>query len=443
MVIGPSKELHDKLLEYISTKGQGFGGYNNGQRFLSSFFRSNVTNDTMYTMADEASVLISNVKRVKNDGYVTKYRDNAAQTIHLALDKGKTGASNSSSVECAVLQEWLESVADAPMDKLPELPDIIWQCPGNEHLRKPEIKQETVKQPSEKEIMAEAKRQEKLKRHKRAWAAHKRKQAGEKREEVLAPTVAPVKSSTTDICFVASVYGSSNAPPPSASELQNDDFAGSRFYLFTDMDNLNVPGWTSVVRLFESYKRAITRSRWAKYMAWKEPFIQDCGAVFFMEENLSPKSNRTHDFLDLVDWIVVSESGLAQNESPRNEKHTLLSELKYTLRTNKDTSANVEAAKLWFESQSDFNERNHATVYDTGLFGYNPKNARFQAAATLFWDHYSKEQDMWNDQPLWAFTLDQLSLKPVDMGGRRTAYFSQVSASYNRKEAGSFETIVM
>jgi hypothetical protein len=52
------------------------------QGFLSSFFLSNVTNDTMFTMSYGASVLSSDLAIQDENHYFWKYRNNAIETMH-------------------------------------------------------------------------------------------------------------------------------------------------------------------------------------------------------------------------------------------------------------------------------------------------------------------------------------------------------------------------
>ena len=101
----------------------------------------------------------------------------------------------------------------------------------------------------------------------------------------------------------------------------------------------------------------------------------------------------------------------------------MLAELKYILRSGKDIQSNVQLAEQWFQAQPDFEERKHASIYDTSAFGYNPKSSQFQAAAHFFWDHYSMEDGGIHEQPLWAYTLGKLGLVPEILGGRRREYF--------------------
>lgn len=432
MVIEPNTNLFKKMLKYIpkihvwdSKNDKGIDGYNSGighQGFLSSFFLSNITNDTMYTMSYGASVLSTDLRKVKENEYFWKYRNDAIETVHFTLDKPwsrKTVKKQGNPVLCAVMEEWLESVKNAPAKELHPLPNVLEQCP-----KEPETTPVPVTK-SEKELKAEAELQKKLKRNKKALAALKKRRAARLAGKMnMAPTQAPPTSNTADLCFVTSVYGSEpmNAPHD-VSELKRDDFVGSKFYLFTDRDDVNVPGWTTVVREMD-YKRLVTQSRWAKYMSWTESFIQDCGIAIFVEGNLLPKENYSFDFRDQVDWILASQSRVGMNRAPRKEKHTLLAELKYALRTYKDSNSDIRATKKWFLAQPDFDERNHCYVYDTALIGYDPKNTAFQEAATFFWEQYSKEDGMGFDQPLWAYTLSKFELYPANFGGKRSMFFA-------------------
>jgi hypothetical protein len=45
--------------------------------------------------------------------------------------------------------------------------------------------------------------------------------------------------------------------------------------------------------------------------------------------------------------------------------------------------------------------------------GYDPTSVHFQKAAEYFWNHYSKEEDSWRDQPLWCHTMEHFHIKPI------------------------------
>ena len=72
------------------------------------------------------------------------------------------------------------------------------------------------------------------------------------------------KEITTEFCFVTSIYGSSAASsdkPLNVTNLQRAAFPDSKFYIFTNMEDLETPGWIKVIRKFD-FKRFITMSRW-------------------------------------------------------------------------------------------------------------------------------------------------------------------------------------
>jgi len=232
---------------------------------------------------------------------------------------------------------------------------------------------------------------------------------------------------------VTSVYGSSaetSDRPPDVSELQRIVYPESKFYVFTNMEDLEAPGWIKVIRKFD-FKRFITMSRWPKFMAWQDPMIQSCRTVFYMDGYVTPAPEHKADILEIANGIQKSDIGMAQNAAStkhRLENHTLVDELKYIIRTEKDIMSNINATALWLQEQPDFKERNRCQVYDNCLIGYDPRNPNFQRAAAMFWDLYSSEEYTWRDQPFWCFTLDKLGMKPISMGGSRHDLFIVDSA---------------
>ena len=228
---------------------------------------------------------------------------------------------------------------------------------------------------------------------------------------------------------MTSVYGSSavtSDKPLDVTNLQRKAFPESKFYIFTNMEDLNAPGWIKVIRKFD-YKRFITMSRWPKFMAWKEPMIQSCRVVFYMDGYVTPNPFNKNDILRIARDIQNSDVGMAQNPAStkkRTENHTLVDELKYIIRTEKDIFPNINATAQWLREQPDFAERNHCQVYDNCLIGYDPRNRVFQSATNYFWNLYSSEKYTWRDQPFWCFTLNKLGVKPIFMGGSRHDYFN-------------------
>ena len=139
MVIEPSTWLYNKLLEYIPKtrlwkpkRDDGKDTWNSGrghQGFLSSFFLSNVTNDTMFTMSYGASVLSSDLAKQDENHYFWKYRNNAIETMHFTNKPWSMNTHPQSVALCAMYLEWLESVSDAPQDRMKPLPNFLDRCP--------------------------------------------------------------------------------------------------------------------------------------------------------------------------------------------------------------------------------------------------------------------------------------------------------------------------
>lgn len=99
------------------------------QGFMSAFFASNVTNDTIQTMSYGHSVLSSDLDDRPENAYYWKHRPEVFQTIHFTRHKPwKKSSSSSNPITCAMLIEWAESVAGAPRDRLPPLGDYLKKC---------------------------------------------------------------------------------------------------------------------------------------------------------------------------------------------------------------------------------------------------------------------------------------------------------------------------
>ncbi len=138
MVIEPRTSSYNKLIEYIpktrrfkASHDNGTDTWNSGQGhqgFLSAFFSSNVTEDTMFTMSYGHSVLTSDLMEQKANAYYWRYRPNTIETVHLTHKPWKSEAAPSKPDACSVYREWLETVADAPRDRLPPLHNFLRNC---------------------------------------------------------------------------------------------------------------------------------------------------------------------------------------------------------------------------------------------------------------------------------------------------------------------------
>jgi hypothetical protein len=103
---------------------------------------------------------------------------------------------------------------------------------------------------------------------------------------------------------------------------------------------------------------------------------------------------------------------LAQVNHPTKDR-TALGEFKAILKLKKDIEKNVDKSIAWLNALPDFH--NNCTLYANWYFGFDPTNANFQKAMQFFWDHYSREEDSWCDQPLWGYSLEFFHLKPIPM----------------------------
>lgn len=138
MVIQPSTETYNKLIEYIPktrrfkpSTDTGVDAWNSGQGhqgFLSAFFTSNVTSDTIFTMPYGSSVLSSDLMEQRANAYFWRYRQSQFETIHLTHKPWKDEAAPAKREACEMYREWLETVADAPRERLVPLHDFFRNC---------------------------------------------------------------------------------------------------------------------------------------------------------------------------------------------------------------------------------------------------------------------------------------------------------------------------
>jgi hypothetical protein len=227
-----------------------------------------------------------------------------------------------------------------------------------------------------------------------------------------APPIDPIDP--IDICFVSSIFAptvDTADQPHDFSNFKLTNTSSFKFFIYTNLEDLETPGWTKVLRKFTTYRRFITQSRWGKFMAWKDPEMKACLAIFYFDGYFKPNVNGER-LVKLANSIKKSKFGLAQRQSPK--RRTALAEFAQILKGGKDIEKNVNASIAWLHSQPDFH--NNCTLYKNANFGYDPTNEHFQKAAEYFWDHYSKEEDSWRDQPLWCHTLAHFHVKPLQMG---------------------------
>ncbi len=140
MVIEPNQVLYETLLNHLSLvrpwnprKDNGvdtWNSYDGHQGFLSAFFTSNVTNDSIFTMSYASSMLSTDLEKRPENFYFWLYRRNLLETLHFTQHKPwKKVTETKHPAVCSMLREWLETVKDAPADRLPKLPNVLRLCP--------------------------------------------------------------------------------------------------------------------------------------------------------------------------------------------------------------------------------------------------------------------------------------------------------------------------
>jgi len=145
MVIEPSADLYNQLLEYLPKVQKWDPDIDHGidawdsnaghQGYVSAFFLSNVTSHKIYTMNIGSSILSSSLEEHPENEYLFRYRPDVFETVHFTKHKPfaqKGGAhkiKTSSPVVCSMLREWKRSVSNAPTEKLTMLPDFLRDCP--------------------------------------------------------------------------------------------------------------------------------------------------------------------------------------------------------------------------------------------------------------------------------------------------------------------------
>jgi hypothetical protein len=221
-----------------------------------------------------------------------------------------------------------------------------------------------------------------------------------------------------DVCFVTALYSKSVETADRLLDVQrwHAHYPNFGFFAFTNLQDMNMRGWTQILKTDLPYRRFITHSRWPKFMGWTLPIIQDeCQAVFYMDGICSPRLGAGPLLERAAQEIADSEVGLMQYAHVKGGG--AVAEFQRVLNVKKDLPDNVIASLQWLNSQSDF--RSNCTLYENRIFGYNPRSPTFQKAAQFLWDHYSLEQDSWRDQPLWCYVLDHFHITPnqLDVDG--------------------------
>ncbi|CAJ1961229.1 unnamed protein product [Cylindrotheca closterium] len=226
--------------------------------------------------------------------------------------------------------------------------------------------------------------------------------------EVVSDYSGPIPPKTT--CFVTASYAKTLQSMDNMIHVRNTS-PYFKFFMFTNWndDQWKTPGWIKITTKY-NYTRSITHSRYGKFLGWKYDQIrQECDAVYYMDSNIQLKANQS-TWMEMSATISSTEPGIMQFKHEQN-RSGIFDEFAAITKWKKDYAGNVQKSIAWFSAQPDF--ENDIPIYMNQLFGYNPKSPTYQRLSQGFWDHYSKEEDSWRDQPLWAFMLHRYNVTPL------------------------------
>ena len=227
-----------------------------------------------------------------------------------------------------------------------------------------------------------------------------------------------------EACFVTSVFASSTDQADRVGDVSHLREANPNFqyFGFTNLHDLEMPGWEKIVQDNLPYQRFITQSRFAKFVSWKVDEVREnCGVVFYSDGHLIPKSsaNATHLFRVEAMRIRESKYGLAQ------WKHQTLTTYKKLTSSivmyRKDTKENVQRTMRQLASFDDF-EESSTIIYWNQCLGYDPNNPYYVGLSQRFWDMYAKEYGTYRDQLLWSYVIASENIKPRKLKARRWLY---------------------
>mmetsp|Transcript_59292 Transcript_59292/g.66370 ORF Transcript_59292/g.66370 Transcript_59292/m.66370 type:complete len:683 (-) Transcript_59292:60-2108(-) len=238
------------------------------------------------------------------------------------------------------------------------------------------------------------------------------------------------KETNISICFITSQFSSSRDRTDHLFDVRKVSpllykSPHYHFFAFSNLADLNAPGWEIIVKDFRQYKRWITASRWPKFQSFLDTKVRDtCQVIFYIDGILSPKDNLKM-FQTEARNIMNSTVQLAQRIHPHGGGAE--AEFDRIILKKKDLKKNVKASLQWLQAQSDYNM--NCTLYENSIIGYAIDSSSFKITANFFWDHYSKEEDSWRDQPLWCYSLNHFGITPLRLTGNgKGTLFDQVDS---------------
>eukprot|EP00541_Cyclophora_tenuis_P009319 CAMPEP_0116576944 /NCGR_PEP_ID=MMETSP0397-20121206/20842_1 /TAXON_ID=216820 /ORGANISM="Cyclophora tenuis, Strain ECT3854" /LENGTH=227 /DNA_ID=CAMNT_0004106099 /DNA_START=456 /DNA_END=1139 /DNA_ORIENTATION=+ len=183
-----------------------------------------------------------------------------------------------------------------------------------------------------------------------------------------------------------------------------------RYFVFTNLKDLNAPGWIPITKNLDGLTRMITKSRYGKFLAWKDALLTNCEVVFYLDGWYTiHKSSVT--YRRIANEVKSHPSGMGQYLHP--SEGGITREMEKIVRLRKDTAENMNKTIAWLKQQPDFSE--NCTLYTNYAFAYSIESSSFQKSSQFFWETYSTEDASWRDQPLWCYVLDHLNVTPMKL----------------------------
>jgi hypothetical protein len=182
----------------------------------------------------------------------------------------------------------------------------------------------------------------------------------------------PLPTEPVEVCFISAIYAETAAMADKPGDFKDFELIKQtppntfHFFLYTNLEDLRAPGWHKIIKRDLPYRRYITRSRWGKFMGWKDPELQWCKTIFYFDGHFEPRNQHAKNFQEQAAKIRNSDVGLAQVGHPF-PNHTPLAEYDLILKYRKDIPSNVETSVKWLQAQPDF--YNNSTLYANWYFG--------------------------------------------------------------------------
>ena len=170
-----------------------------------------------------------------------------------------------------------------------------------------------------------------------------------------------------EICFVSSSFAPSAVKSDDPADVRNffNNDPTIAFIFFTNLPNLNAYGRKKVIRIFP-YKRFKTHSGSLKFMAWREPVIQqDCAFLFYMDPHFVPKQDL--GFYQTLKRNILQSNGFGLMLHPWHAKGIFYELVDLIGRYKKDYAQNLELTKENLKQQPDFLDK--VLVYDCSFIG--------------------------------------------------------------------------